>query len=158
MNYQSLYVNEDTAVEGKIIESFCNTTGDVTANGTPIYLVTISADSGLANAVGSMLHACAGMNAVNGEDLMREYCAKRSLTFTSIRKPLTSGVNPDTNEFDQGQLVRVSCRFEWSEGTQTDEGMYMFPKLVLRFCDLAGDGIPEFAEPVSVDVPEEYSF
>ena len=159
MIYSDLYIDQDTYVYGEIIDSYCAKPGDFTDQGTGIYLIEIKPEEGLCDALASMWYSCGGQHCINGEALYHEYQNKRSLTFTSINKPLTSGADIDSGEFSAGQKVKVSCRFYFEDGSMTEAGMYRWPKLQLRFVDLVTENGGVVARDMpEVEVHEAYDF
>ena len=160
MESQTLNLNEDTQVYGFITDSRVSLPINAEGRPEPIYSVTIKPTPGLAEKIGLMYWSCLGPFCVNGEDLMREFSAARELTFESIQKPLVSGQNLDTNEFDHGQRVRVSCRFEVRDGQINSDGNgeWKFPLLILRFVDAEWEEEKPKAEPIPEPDPETLKF
>ena len=126
----------------------------------PIYSVTIKIDPGLAHSVGLMYLSCLGPECVNYEETGMSFMNARELTFESIQKPLVSGINIDTEEFDLGTNVRVSCRFESIDGELTADGRGMFkhPRLTLRFVDADWSQEPEPLPEPDPEVIVHYDF
>lgn len=152
------YLNEDTYVYGVVKYSNIETP-ELSEQGVKVYSVTIQNRDGLGQAIGAMFHSCCGPSCLNGEALYHEYRSARELTFESIIKPMTSGVNPDSKEFDRGTEVRLAVRFETAQGDIQEDGCHHFPKLILRFCDAGTeqDFGPKI-EPVSEEILSLYDF
>lgn len=115
----------------------------------PVYSVEIQPDPGVTDSLALLYGMATGMHCLNGEELHRQFTGSRTLLFESLIKPLTSGTDPTTGEFVEGQRVKVSARFEYKENeSKTDHGFFATPRLILRFVD-ADVVVPE--EPVEVN-------
>ena len=150
-------LNEDTSIICTVHSSSVSAPAYQTDNGTDVYTIEIKNIDDLGGQLGRMYHSCLGEHCLNGEAIMSELSKARTIEFTTINKPLTSGTGDD-GEFSRGDQVRVSCRFESTPGDVQHDGQFHFPKLVLRFVDIyEGDAHPE-STPIEVEVPTEYCF
>ena len=134
---KSLNLNEDCCVNGVIKRSCVSSPEHLTDRPKPVYSVTIGIDPGLAFSIG-LLYEGMGPETYELDKIMENLMNARELTFDSIQKPLVSGINIDTKEFDTGTPVRVSCRFEYVSGEIAADGysVFKFPRLTLRFVAL----------------------
>ena len=160
MESQTQNLNEDTQVFGVVTHSSVSHPTTIQGRPKPIYSVTIKIDPGLAHSVGLMYLSCLGPDCVNYEETGMKLMNARELTFETIQKPLVSGINPDTEEFDHGTHVRVSCRFEAVDGELTADGRGIFkhPRLMLRFVDADWSQEPEALPDSDPEVISHYDF
>ena len=151
-------LNEDTSIICTVHISSVSAPAYQTDNGTDVYTIEIKNIDDLGGQLGRMYHACLGMTCLNADEIHKELTRSRILEFTSIQKPLVSGADEETGEFNRGDRVKVSCRFEATPGDVQDSGQYYFPKLVLRFVDIYEESAQSESTPIEVEVPTEYDF
>lgn len=150
-------LNEDCYLYGTVVSSEV-TTASLATNDIgrlPVYSVEIKPEQGVTDSLALMYGMCTGMHCLNSEEIHKQFSNSKTLTFESLNKPYVSGVDPSTGEFNEGQKVKVSCRFEFKQtDSKTENGYYATPRLMLRFVD-ADVVAPE--EPVEVDWTAVYA-
>ena len=158
-NYKDIAFDTDTVVYGSIISSYISSPEYETDTGKPVYTITVKVEDGLGQAFGLLCQQGLGMACINNEELCAEYIKATRFTFTTVIKPGVSGVDEETNEFNYGDLVKLSVRFEAGEGKDQGDGAYFYPQLILRFAD---KGEPQdfgpTVEPISEEILSLYDF
>lgn len=144
-------LNEDCYLFGTVVSSEV-TTASLASNDIgrlPVYSVQITPEAGVTDSLALLYGMATGMHCLNSEELYRQFTGSKTLVFESINKPLVSGVDESTGEFNEGQKVKVSCRFEFKQtDSKTEAGFFASPRLMLRFVD-ADVAAPE--ETIEVD-------
>ena len=159
----NFFLNEDCAITGTIVGSCVSNAEFLEGRPKPVYSVTIKpTHQGTCFSVGLLYVSSLGANVANMEDIEKSLMNADDLTFDTINKPLVSGVS-DSGEFEVGTKVRVSCRFEVTDGDLSADGngQFKFPRFVLRFVDAdwaEEENKPEPIAPISDEVMALYDF
>ena len=159
---KAVCLDTDTSLTGYIVDSNVSTPLILTDRPKPIYTVTGSYGCpGDAFSIGLLYDSYMGPHCCNREEVVKQLMASNDITFETIVKPMVSGINQDTKEFEIGTEVKVSCRFMLRQGQLADEGAgeFLFPDFQLRFVDAVLDE-REFATPTVIDpeVLKAYDF
>lgn len=151
---KNLDLNTDTSLHGFIVHSSVSKPQHLANRPNPQYSVDIELENpGDAMSIAMLLDSYMGPDCINREETVKQIIDSNTIRFESMHKPLTSGADPTTGEFQPGQRVRVSCQFRLRDGeiSSTGEGQFKFPDYQLRFVDLAE---PEPAVKMPAPSPE----
>lgn len=157
----NLSLNKDQEVLGTVVTS--RVANPIGVGSEVVYSIEIKPHNpGLCDSLGLLFHDFMGPNALNGTEVAQNLMDSETLVFESIREPLTTGAEGANGEFEKGQQVRVSCRFELSEpvmSTVDPNGCFIHPRLILRFVDADLEPETNGAEPiVSTASTEQLSY